>query len=263
MFPYIQLFGLKLYMYGLMMSIGIISGVLLLMKRSKKAGYNDDHIFNMCMIAVIGGVIGAKLFFIITDLSEISRDPSIIIKDFGNGFVFYGAIIGGVIAAYIYSRTKKWDFLEVFDLAVPSIPLAQAFGRIGCFMAGCCYGRETNTNLYVVFKNSLYAPNGVHLIPTQIISSIGNFIIFGTLLWLDREKRDKRGQLGALYMIIYSVARYIIECFRGDPRGTVFKIFSTAQFTCIFVFIAGIVLYFKAPKRIEKTAVNEETVSEK
>lgn len=259
MLPYIEIFGLKFYMYGLMISIGIIAGVLLLMKRSRKAGYNDDHIFNMVIIAIIAGVIGAKLFFIMTDIPQLSKDPSIIIKDFGNGFVFYGAIIGGIIAAYIYSRREKWDFLEVFDLTIPSIPLAQAFGRIGCFMAGCCYGRETNTNLYVVFKNSLYAPNGVHLIPTQIISSLGNFIIFGILLWIDRKERTKRGQLAAIYLIIYSIARYIIEYFRGDPRGTVFKVFSTAQFTCIFVFIAGIILYFLAPDKRDKDTANDET----
>lgn len=258
MFPSIKIFGLNFYMYGLMISIGIISAVLLLMKRSKRAGYNDDHIFDMSIIAIICGVIGAKLFFIITDIPELSKDPSSIIKDFGNGFVFYGAIFGGIAAAYVYSRHRKWDFLEIFDLAIPSVPLAQAFGRIGCFMAGCCYGKETESFFYVKFTNSNYAPNGVHLIPTQLVSSLGNFVIFGILLLLDRKQNKRNGQLSAAYLIIYSIARFIIEYFRGDPRGTVFNIFSTAQFTCIFVFIAGIILYWKAPQKTEKTLDDEK-----
>jgi prolipoprotein diacylglyceryl transferase len=239
-------------MYGLMISIGIITAVYLFMKRGKDAGYDEDPLFNMAIIAIICGVIGSKLLFILTDLPDIIKEPSIIIKDFGNGFVFYGAVIGGIIAAYIYVRIKKWRFLTILDLIIPSVPLAQAFGRIGCFFAGCCYGIETSSFLGLEFNNSPFAPHDVQLLPTQVFSSIGNFIIFGILLWFDKKIKKRTGQTGAAYLILYSIARFTIEFFRGDFRGTVLKIFSTSQFICIFVFIAGIILMWKAPAVTEK-----------
>lgn len=161
----------------------------------------------------------------------------------GNGFVVYGGLVGGVLAAYIYSSKKKIDFLQYFDLTVPSIALAQSFGRIGCFLAGCCYGRETNSGIGVVFENSLIAPNGINLVPTQLLSSVGDFFIAAVLLLYDRNTH-KPGKIGAMYLVLYSIGRFIIEFYRNDYRGNVGKM-STSQFISIFIFIIGVAMFLK------------------
>ena len=237
----LELWGLKIYGYGLMIALGIISSVLLLNKRAKERGYNEDNILDMTIIAVVSGILGGKLLYIITDLEAIMKEPSNIIKNFGEGFVIYGAIIGGALGAYVYCKRKKWQVLEVFDLITPSLPLAQGFGRIGCLLAGCCYGSETDVPWAIVFKESLFAPNNVHLHPTQIYSSVFNFILAIFLIWYDKGNKIK-GRTFSMYLILYSLGRFLIEFLRDDPRGNV-GIFSTSQFISLFVFILGILLY--------------------
>lgn len=124
---------------------------------------------------------------------------------------------------------------------IPSVALAQGFGRIGCFLAGCCYGKEAEGWLSVTFHNSDFAPNGVALVPTQIYSSILDFVHFAVLLYIARHKKA-HGQVAACYMIFYSAGRFCLEFFRGDLiRGSVGSL-STSQFISIFIFAAGILL---------------------
>jgi phosphatidylglycerol:prolipoprotein diacylglycerol transferase len=250
-----------------MIGIGVILAVVLFMKRGRKAGYKEDSLFNMAIIAVVSGLLGAKILYIIVEIPSIIKQPSLILEEFNTGFVFYGGIIFGILAAYLYIRKLKWPFLKLWDIAAPAIPLAHAFGRVGCFFAGCCYGRETASFIGMQFNNSPYTPHGVSLIPTQIISSLGNLMIFVFLLWFDRAKKKNPGQTGALYLLLYSLFRFIIEIFRDDPRGSVFNIMSTSQFICIFVFAAGIFIMYKVSKSnasvcLEEPAGSEEQVVE-
>lgn len=252
MYPVIHIFGFSIYPYGLMIGIGLMCAILLFVKRCKNRGYDEDSAFNLAIFCGISGILGAKLFYIIIEFPELIKDPMLIIKDFSNGFVFYGGAIIGILTGYFYTRVKKWPFLKMLDIAVPSIPLAHAFGRAGCLFAGCCYGQETDSVFGITFSDSPYAPHDVSLIPTQIISSIGNLAIFAILLWFDNKKKKRDGQTGALYLIIYSIGRFIIEFFRGDPRGTVFNVLSASQFICIFVFAAGIIMMY-VTKRVSKS----------
>jgi phosphatidylglycerol:prolipoprotein diacylglycerol transferase len=127
-------------------------------------------------------------------------------------------------------------------LTAPSVALAQGFGRIGCFLAGCCYGRETDTAIGIAFHNSPIAPNGVKLIPTQLFSSAGDFLIAVVLLVYARKGR-KRGKVGALYLVLYSVGRFIIEFFRNDYRGSI-GVLSTSQFISLIILAIGTVMFF-------------------
>ncbi|WP_097026640.1 prolipoprotein diacylglyceryl transferase [Clostridium peptidivorans] len=242
-----ELFSRPIYGYGTMIAIGILAALLLLSSRVKKnSKYNEDDIYNMSLIAIASGIAGGKLLYIITEMRNIIEDPSLL-KDVGSGFVIYGSIIGGAISIFFYCKRKKWDTLDTFDLIIPSIPLAQGFGRIGCLLAGCCYGRPTDLPIGIVFNNSPFAPSGVHIHPTQIYSSIFDFLLVIFLLWYDKRK-NKKGNTFALYIIIYSIGRIIVEMFRGDPRGTV-SILSTSQFISIFTLILGIVLFnIRKPK---------------
>ncbi|MCY6484922.1 prolipoprotein diacylglyceryl transferase [Clostridium aestuarii] len=235
-----ELFGMKIYGYGTMIAIGIICAFLLLNARSKKRGYDDESILNMTVITIISGILGAKLLYIITDIKIIIKNP-LILKDFGSGFVIYGGIIGGILAVITYCRIKRWNVLRVFDLAIPSVPLAQGFGRIGCFLAGCCYGKETTLPIGVEFTNSLFAPCGVKLHPTQLYSSVFDFGLALFLLWYGKKEKED-GKLFSMYIIIYSIGRFLVEVFRNDPRGNV-GIFSTSQFIAIFTLVIGIMLY--------------------
>ncbi|BDR74419.1 prolipoprotein diacylglyceryl transferase [Clostridium tetani] len=235
-----ELFGLKIYGYGAMIALGILAAVILLDKRSKKRGYNEDHIFNMAIVGITGGILGGKLLYIIVDIKNIIDNPEIL-KDLGNGFVIYGAIIGGAISVYLYCKKKNWDVLKMLDLVVPSVALAQGFGRIGCFLAGCCYGKPTKLPIGVMFTNSPFAPSNIHLHPTQIYSSIFDFLLAFFLLWYSR-KAEKSGRVFSLYVIIYGVGRVIVEFLRGDPRGNV-SMLSTSQFISLFTIIIGIFVF--------------------
>jgi phosphatidylglycerol:prolipoprotein diacylglycerol transferase len=166
----------------------------------------------------------------------------------GGGFVVYGGIIGGILSAYITCRIKNKRFIQYFDLTIPSVALAQGFGRIGCFFAGCCYGIETNSSIGIIFHSSGFAPNGVKLMPTQLISAAGDFLIFGLLVLYSRKPRAG-GKVGGLYMILYGAGRFILEYFRGDLRGSVGTL-STSQFISLFILALGLVVFFLAAKLI-------------
>lgn len=231
---------ITIYTYGFLMALAIISAILITVKRGEKRGFSKDSIYDIAFYGVIGGILGAKLLYIIAEAPTLLKNPKAIIFMLTSGFVVYGALIGGALAAYIYCKVKGLNFIKYFDLTAPAIAFAQGVGRIGCLEAGCCYGKETNSIFGIVFHISPFAPNGVRLIPTQIISSIGNFTFFLILIWFARKER-KNGQVAGLYILLYSIGRFIIEFFRGDYRGNV-GILSTSQFISIFTLILGIIL---------------------
>lgn len=249
---------ITIYGYGLMIAIGILAAYFVGEYRAKKNGLNPDHVFNYVIWCLIGGYMGSKLLYIITDIKDIIANPKILLS-FSDGWVVYGGIIGGIVAAMIYSKIKGLKFLAYFDLLIPSVALAQGFGRIGCLFAGCCYGMETDSPIGIIFHNSSYAPNDIRLIPTQTISSILDFAHFFILIWFAKRKKAD-GQVGGLYLILYSIGRFILEYFRGDLlRGSV-GTFSTSQFISIFTLIAGIVIFIMAGKK--KVVVEEEKAEE-
>ena len=227
------------YGYGLMIAIGILLAYFTGERRAKKRGLPYEHVFNLVICCVPGGFVGAKLLYWITEWKSIAADPSFMRYTLTDGFVVFGGIIGGIGTAILYCRAKGLKFLPFFDTLMPSVALAQGFGRIGCFLAGCCYGKETGSPLSVTFTDSSFAPNGVALVPTQIYSSILDFLnYFVLLIILKNQKKD--GETAAAYLIFYSAGRFVLEFFRGDlARGNVGAL-STSQFISIFTFAAGI-----------------------
>lgn len=239
--------------YGLMIALGVIAALSLGEKRAKTLGYEDGFITSLGIWAVVGGFIGSKILYWVTILPEILEDVSRM-KELSNGFVVYGGLIGGILTAMFYCKRKKVNFLETFDLAVPLVALAQGFGRIGCFLAGCCYGKATERAFGVVFRNSLYAPNDVRVVPIQLVSSALDFVNFVFLTWLWKHKEKKAGVVGSAYIITYSVGRFILEFFRGDlERGAVGAL-STSQFISVFTLLIGIIMLIRlyAPKAKKK-----------
>jgi phosphatidylglycerol:prolipoprotein diacylglycerol transferase len=240
--------------YGLMIGIGFMMALLVANYRAKKKNLDTDFVFNLAFVCIIFGMLGAKALYLITMYKTIIKDPSSIF-DLMDGFVVYGGIIFGILAAYLYCKRKKKHFLTYFDLLMPSVSIAQGFGRIGCLLAGCCYGLETTSHFSVVFQNSLYAPNHVPLIPTQFISSAGNFLIALLLILLSNRKL-KPGIVASAYLILYGIGRFVVEFLRGDLiRGSIGPL-STSQFISIFIVLAGFVLGF-AVNRIQPANIEE------
>lgn len=235
--------------YGLMIGLGVMAALLLGDYRAKKFGLNGDHIYGMTFSAVILGFLAARILFIITEWEGFLQNPMQYLS--GAGFVVYGGIIGGALTIYGFCKIKKIDMLSYLDLMIPSVALAQGFGRVGCFLAGCCYGKETDSWLGVVFANSAFAPNGVKVLPTQLFMAGGDILLMAVLLWY-AAKRPLRGRTSALYLILYSIGRFAIEFLRNDDRGTV-GMLSTSQFIAIFTLMVGLVGFFVvAPKLKQK-----------
>lgn len=229
---------LTVHGYGLMIAIGILCCVSMAYYRAPKKGLNADAIMDIAVYGLIAGFIGAKLLFIIVEFRDFLQHPLQLLGS--SGFVVYGGIIAGVIAAIIYCKKKRYHFMDYFDLAAPSIAMAQGFGRIGCFLAGCCYGRPTESFLGVVFPENSMAPSGIKLLPTQLFSSAGDFLIMAVLLLYSR-KAKKPGDVGILYMFLYGIGRFCIEFLRIDDRGG-FWMLSTSQWISVGIVALAVVL---------------------
>lgn len=250
MFNDLNIGPITIHMYGLMIAIGFMSALFLCLKRGKKKDLDEDIIYGILYCALLGALVGCRLLFYIVEFPNILENPSIL-WNFREGYVVYGGIIGGIFFAYIYiAKIKKADFLEYLDLTMPSVAFAQGFGRLGCFFAGCCYGAETDSWFHIVFHNSAYAPNNVPLIPTQLISSAGDFIIALLLLWYER-KNPMKGRVTAGYFLLYGLGRFIIEFFRNDYRGNI-GFLSTSQLISIGIVVIGIIVYFVVPSQHRK-----------
>ncbi len=263
------------YGYGFMIAIGVICAFAIGCALAKRSGLDDDALFSMGIVGVVGGIIGAKLLYYIVELPSILEDPSILLN-FGEGFVVYGGLIAGFLSPLLYTRIKKLSFLPYLDCAVPGVAFAQGCGRIGCFLAGCCYGKETSAWYGVTFPVDSLAPAGVSLIPTQLISAAGDFLFALILILLQRKLYAKRsekkagkkapdsttlsletdgtksGVVTAVYLMLYAVGRFAIEFLRNDPRGSV-GVLSTSQFIAIFMFAAGAVLCVKSLRKKAKS----------
>lgn len=227
--------------YGLMIAVGILVCIYMGMYRAKKKSLNEEAVLDIAILGVFSGFLGAKLLYVIVEFQDFLQDPLRILGS--EGFVVYGGIIVGVFSAILYCRRKHLVFLEYFDLLAPSIALAQGFGRIGCFLAGCCYGRETESFLGVTFPEGSFAPAGVKLLPTQLFSSAGDFLIMFLLLIYSRHQK-RTGNTGALYLLLYGIGRFLIEFLRSDERGSV-GMLSTSQFISIGIVLAALVLFFR------------------
>ncbi len=238
-----------IHTYGLMTGIGIIAAYLSTEYRAKKNKLDESKVFGLVIWCLIFGYICSKLLYWTTILPSIIADPSLILRTIADGWVVYGGLLGGILGAVLYCRREKIPTFKYFDIGLASVALAQGFGRIGCFFAGCCYGIESDSIIAITFTGSSFAPNGVALIPTQLISSALDFLLFGFLVLLYKRKKHIPGQCAAAYLICYSGGRFILEFFRGDvARGSV-GVLSTSQFIAIFTFAAGVAALCAVNKR--------------
>lgn len=246
---------ITIYGYGLMIALGIFLAYQLIVYRVKNRQFELSHVYSLTVWGLIGGFTGAKLLYWITQFPNIINNPNIL-WNIGEGFVVYGGIIGGILAGFIYCKLHNIKFLQHLDLFVPSIALAQGFGRIGCLLAGCCYGEETHSPFGITFHNSEIAPNDIKLVPTQIMESVFSFTLCILLLLLAR-KTKKTGLVSCVYLLLYSAGRFVIEFYRGDViRGQV-GIFSTSQFIALLIVLTtSLALVFSQYHKSKYTGKN-------
>lgn len=231
--------------YGVMIAIGILAAFFVAEKNAVKNGLSKDHVDNLVFTVLITGYLCSKLTYVLVNFSEFLKNPMQFLGS--SGWVVMGGIFGGILGAYGYCKIKKINFFDYFNLCMPAVALAQGFGRIGCFFAGCCYGLETTSKLSVVFPSGSLAPSGVSLIPTQLISSFGDFVLFAILYKVYANEKTKN-ETAAWYLILYSFGRFLVEFLRGDiERGSI-GIFSTSQFLSIITMVVGVIYLIKIKK---------------
>lgn len=245
-----------LHGYSVCIAAGYLIAVSLCLLRAKKCKKDADVITDMALVALIAGFLGAKLLYIIVEFKTFLERPLDVIGF--SGFVVYGGIILGTVGIYVYSKIKKINCFEYLDFLVPFIAMVQGFGRLGCFMAGCCYGAPTDSFLGVTFPVNSLAPSGIKLWPTQLFSAGGDFLICAALIVFSKYNK-KNGNVCILYAILYGIGRFAVEFLRNDARGNV-GIFSTSQFISLFVvgaaIIAGVLLNFVFNKDKKKKEIS-------
>ena len=221
---------LTVHTYGLCIGIGIAAALLLIWCRAERRGMDTQDVNRLVLLVLVTGFAGAKLFYLFAHMDEFLSDP---LGTLGaEGFVVYGGIVCGLLAAYLFCRKRSLPFSAWADGFIPGVAVAQGFGRIGCFFAGCCFGVPAQGALGVVFPAGSLAPAGVPLVPVQLFSAAGDFLLAALLLLLDRKK-PRAGLLTGLYLLLYSIGRFLIEFLRSDPRGAVGAL-STSQFIALF-----------------------------
>ncbi len=227
-------------MYGLMIGIGFLLGIYLASRRAKKEGINPELILDMGVYLLLAAIIGSRLLHVLTNLQDFSSNPFDAFAIWKGGLVFYGGVLAAVPVGIWYVKKHNLPVWQTADIIAPYAALGHAFGRLGCFFAGCCYGAPCSGPVCITFSDPhSLAPLGVPLFPTQLMESGGEFLIFGILLLLVRYKRFD-GQIFGLYLVFYAVLRFIMEFFRGDAaRGLYFGgIISTSQIIAIMIAVS-------------------------
>lgn len=248
MFPRLFHIGnFNLPTYGLLVSIGVLIGLWISVRNSAKQGIDPENAWNFGILLVLSGIVGAKILYIVNDWSTYVAHPGEIfsLSTLQAGGVFSGGLIGALIAAVWFIRKYRMPALATCDAFAPGLALGHAIGRVGCFAAGCCYGKPTTHFWGVTFTNPLAnalvgTPLGVPLEPTQLFESAVELANFFILMWMFKRKKFD-GQVFAAYVILYGVARYFLEFIRDDPgRGSVFGgIMSGTQLISICLVILG------------------------
>ena len=242
MHPFIHIGSLSLPMYGLCTMVGTVFALLAVFKLRKKGSpLSEDNLLDALIWAILLGFLCAKVLYFIVEPPQMPHSWRELWDLISAGLVFYGGLLGGLLGLFLVSRKTKKNMITFTDLMAPCFCLAHAGGRVGCLMAGCCYGMEYTGPCAVVL-------DGVSRLPTQIMEAIF-LVILSVVLIAVYLKKPRRGVVTGLYMTIYAVWRFVIEFFRADYRGNVGPL-STSQFISLFILAFGVYLLVKSRRAV-------------
>jgi phosphatidylglycerol:prolipoprotein diacylglycerol transferase len=248
--------------YGVMAAAGLLIGLWMIARLAQREGLDPDRIWNLGILAILSGVIGAKLLLVINEWQYYSANPKALFSAYmlQAGGVFFGGLLGALAVSIWYVRRHQMPVLKCCDVFAPGIALGHAIGRLGCFAAGCCYGKATDSFLGVTFTSRLAheytgVPLGIPIHPTQLYEFAVEMANFGILMWLFKRKSFD-GQVMGTYLFLYGIARYFLEYLRDDgERGLILGgIMTTTQSIAIALVVAGGVLWLRRSQPRVETA---------
>jgi len=256
----------KIRSYGVMLLCGFIAGGYYVARVGPKRGLPVPMIIDMILMDLVFAIVGSRVMFVLLSYQAYATNPATIASVWSGGLSFHGGLLGAVIATFIFCRWRKIRFAVLTDICTPGIPIGYALTRVGCFLNGCCHGGPTDLPWGVVFpENAAQYPMPVH--PTQLYASLGSFALWGLLVWAWPRMR-RPGQLFPLYMISYSVLRFLCEYTRRGYTGEVYQAvpsLTVAQFACILIAAAGLLLFLwlqRLPYENPTTAMAVEPAAE-
>ena len=266
MFP--QLFHIGSFAvptYGVLVALGVLTGLWISVRNSERQGIKAEYAWDFGIAVVLAGILGSKILYILVDLHTYMQHPGEIfsLATLQAGGVFSGGLIGAFVVAWWFLRKHQMPALATCDAFAPGLAMGHAIGRLGCFAAGCCFGKPTDHFWGVTFTNPLAqqlvgTPLNQALQPTQLIESGAELIIFGILTWMFARKKFD-GQILGAYLFLYGIARFLIEFLRGDPgRGGPYfggALSGTQLISIGLVLVGGVIWYLRpAPKVVVATA---------
>ena len=230
-----------IYWYGICVALGFVAAVLFFGWLDKVDGRRKGFGADFSFLCILAGIIGARIAYIASHWDEYAGNPLSMLRIDQGGLVFYGGFILASLSVIAWSLARKESLWRLVDYGVTAVPLAHAFGRVGCFLNGCCYGRESDLPWATYTVGALRHP-------VQLYETTFNLILFAGLVALFLgKKRD--GIVFGTYLIAYGCWRFVAEFFRGDPREELIGSFNVAQGISIALIVSGIVVWLIAPKR--------------
>lgn len=252
MLPFIRIFDLRIPSYGLLMVLGIFAGCFFFGRLAKAHVPKSIDRQIIASFPVVAALVGAKLLFVLVSLPEYLKLAraglwkALLDSLLHSGFVFYGGLLAALLCFYVCVKKLGYDFWSLSDCAAPALALGHAFGRLGCFAAGCCYG-AVSESCGLAFTHSPAAPNGVPLLPVQLFEAAFNFALAGLLYY--RQRRGKPGSATLAYLTLYAAWRFAIEFWRGDAQRGLWLGLSTSQWISLGLILLGALLYRSLRKR--------------
>ncbi len=241
--------SISIHTYGVFMALGFALAVLWSIRESKKAKLDSTLVPDLSFIILVGSLLGARLLYVLLKLPYFLKYPLHIFMFWEGGMVFSGGLAGGFLLGFWIIRHKQQSFLQWLDCAVPGVALGQAIGRIGCFMAGCCYGKPCELPWSVTFtQQKSVAPLGIALHPTQLYHSILSFLLFLILVAIG-QKLPRQGQRAGVFLLLFCFNRFLVEFYRADFRGAFGPLSVTHISTACFGIFGLWLLFFNNPLR--------------
>jgi phosphatidylglycerol:prolipoprotein diacylglycerol transferase len=243
--------SLPIRWYGIMMAVAFLAGLWTASRRARLVNVSSEVITDVTVWLMGGSIIGARFVYVTTYWKqEFAGGPfSEVFMIQHGGLVFYGGLIGAAVAGIGYLWWKQLPIWKIADILAPSIALGSAFGRVGCLLNGCCYGRECDLPWAIHFPPT-HETHGLPVHPTEIYDGLLNLLLYAGLAWLFRRRKFD-GEILALYLIGYAICRSIVEFFRGDypPDHIHAGMFTPAQLLSVPILLAGVAAWFWFSKR--------------